>query len=123
MSTGDTFSTNTNRYTKQSDILPTTGSVFNTGNNISDIRSRIFSNTNEQKDVKINQDSTPKKTDFTNQYDNKKSTTQCPSQKYVLFRNVFLLRFVYLGGGTFLYAGITIAVALIVFVLYLWLEK
>jgi hypothetical protein len=74
MSTGDTFSTNTNRYTKQSDILPTTGSVFNTGNNISDIRSRIFSNTNEQKDVKINQDSTPKKTDFTNQYDNKKST-------------------------------------------------
>jgi hypothetical protein len=46
MSTGDTFSTNTNRYTKQSDILPTTGSVFNTGNNISDIRSRIFSNTN-----------------------------------------------------------------------------
>ncbi|CAF4762752.1 unnamed protein product, partial [Rotaria socialis] len=26
-------------------------------------------------------------------------------------------------GGTFLYGGITIAVALIVFILYLWLEK
>jgi len=90
ISSGETFSTNTNRYTKQSDI------PSSTRNDLSDIRSRILTNTNVlQKDMQINKDSTLKKVDVAVKKSN----------------------------GTFLYGGITIAVALIVFVVYMVLVK
>ncbi|CAF1352073.1 unnamed protein product [Adineta steineri] len=105
VSSGETFSTNINRYTKQSDIQSTTR------NDLSEIRSRILTNTNEQKDIKMNQDLPSKKTNFNNDSDIKKPANN--EKLDVAVKN----------GGTFFYGGITVAIALIVFVLYLWLEK
>jgi hypothetical protein len=105
ISSGETFSTNTSRYTKQSDVQSTSR------NDLNEIRSRILPNTNEQKDVKIHKDLPTKKTPFTNESENKKATNNDKLDVAVK------------GGGTLLYGGITVVVALIVFVLYLWLEK
>jgi hypothetical protein len=109
ISSGETISTNTNRYTKPSDVQSTTRNVFSSENNINEIRSRIFAN--EQKDIKFNNDSVSKKQPLINELENKKS------------RNNDKLDVAVKNNGTFLYAGITVAVALIVFVFYLWLEK
>jgi hypothetical protein len=68
ISSGETFSTNTNRFTKQSDIPPSIRNDFN------EIRSRIFNNTNEQKDIQFNKDSTSKKGIVNTEPENKKST-------------------------------------------------
>ncbi|CAF1120217.1 unnamed protein product [Rotaria sordida] len=106
ISSDETFPMNTNRYTKQSDIQTTTR------NDLNEIRSRIFTNTNEEKESQIRKDLTPKKSTFINQLENKK-----------LSNNNEKLDVPVKSSGTFLYSGITIAVALIVFVLYLWLEK
>ncbi|CAF1945590.1 unnamed protein product [Rotaria magnacalcarata] len=105
ISTSETISANTNRYTKPLD-LPST-----TRNELNEIRSRILSNKIEDKETPIIKDSMPKKNTFTNQLENTKSS------------NVEKLDAAAKNGGTFLYGGITIAVALIVFILYLWLEK
>ncbi|CAF3961860.1 unnamed protein product, partial [Rotaria sordida] len=106
ISSGEIFSTNTNRYTKQSD-MPTT-----TRNDLNEIRSRILTNTNEEKEIQIKKDLTPKKSTFINQSENKKLSNNNEKLDVPVKNN-----------GTFLYSGITIAVALIVFVLYLWFEK
>jgi len=74
ISSGETFSTNINRYTKQSDIQSTTRNGFNSGNDLNENRSRILTNTNEQKDVKNNQDATPKKAPFIHDSEIKKPT-------------------------------------------------
>ncbi|CAF2809008.1 unnamed protein product [Rotaria sp. Silwood2] len=107
ISSGETFSTNTNRYAKQSDIQTTA-----TRNDLNEIRSRILTNTNEEKEIQFRKNPTPKKGTFINQSEDK--TLSSNNEKLdVTVKN----------GGTFLYGGITIAVALIVFVLYLLLEK
>jgi hypothetical protein len=74
ISSGETFSTNTNRYTKQSDIQSSTRNVFNSGNDLNEIRSRILTNTNEPKDIQINKDLTSKKPNFGNESEYKKPT-------------------------------------------------
>ncbi|CAF0780114.1 unnamed protein product [Rotaria sp. Silwood1] len=109
ISSGETFSTNTNRYTKQSDIQTTT---LTTRNDLNEIRSRILANTNEEKEIQIRKDSTPKKGTYITQPEDKK-----------LSSNNEKLDVTTKSGGTLLYGGITIAVALIVFVLYLLFEK
>jgi len=106
ISSGETFSTNTNRYTKQSDIQSSTRNVFNSGNDLNEIRTRILTNTNEQKDIR-----TPKMVSSINESENKKST------------NNEKLDVAVKSGGTYLYGGITIVVAILVFVLYLWFEN
>jgi hypothetical protein len=111
ISSGETFSTNTNRYTKQSDIPSSTLNVFNSGNDLNEIRSRILTNTNDQKDIQINKDLRSTKLPFGNESENKKPI------------NNEKLDVAVKSGGTYLYGGITITVALIVFVLYLFLEK
>ena len=121
VSSGETFSTNTNRYTKQPELPTTIRNVVNSENDLNEIRSRIFSN--EQKD------STTKKAVINNESDLKKSTNNekldvaNKSKYYFTVFPYYKISFYLGGGGTFLYAGITIVVALIVFVLYLWLEK
>jgi hypothetical protein len=72
ISSGETFSTNTNRYTKQSDIPSSTRNVFNSGNDLNEIRSRILTNTNDQKDIQINKDLRSTKLPFGNESENKK---------------------------------------------------
>lgn len=71
ISSGETFSTNINRYTKPSD---TTRNIFNSGNDLNDIRSRILTNTNEKKDNQFNKDIISKKAAFPNETELKKST-------------------------------------------------
>jgi len=89
------------RHEHKATPFRTTNIPSSTRNDLSDIRSRILTtNTNVQKDIQINKDSPLKKPTFNNQLENKKS-----------------------GNGTFLYGGITIAVALMVFVVYMLLVK
>jgi hypothetical protein len=111
ISTGGTFSTNTNRYSNPSDTQTSTRYAFNSGNDLNEIRSRILANTNEQKDSQFNKDSTSKKGSFNNEFETKKSTNNeklgVPAKS----------------SGTYLYSGITITVALIVFVVYMLLAK
>ncbi|UJR37569.1 hypothetical protein I4U23_030270 [Adineta vaga] len=104
-SSTETFSNNTNRFSKPSDIQSLARNDFN------EIRSRIFPNTNEQKEIKINQDVITKKPTFINDSELKKPTNN--EKQTVAVKN----------NGTYLYGGITIGVALIVFVLYLFFEN
>lgn len=71
MSSTETFSTNTNRFSRQSDIPSTIRST----NDISEIRSRILTNTNQDKDIQITKDVTPKKVMPANQSESKKIST------------------------------------------------
>lgn len=127
ISSTETFSTNTNRYTKPSDISSTTRNTYNSANDISEIRARIFGNTNEQKEIPINKDITTKKPiSSDNQFDYKKPKNNeqvevATKSMYEFIYDSFLLLFFCLDNGTVLYGGITITVAILVFVLYLWL--
>ncbi|CAF1161919.1 unnamed protein product [Rotaria sordida] len=100
ISSDEAFSTNTNRYTKQSDIQTIR-------NDLNEIRSRILTNTNEEKEIQIKKDLIPKKSTFINQSENKK-----------LSNNNEKLNVPVKSSGTFLYSGITIAVALIIVITY-----
>jgi hypothetical protein len=126
ISSGETFSTNTNRYSKPSDIQTSTRHVFNSGNDLNEIRSRILANTNEQNDSQISKDSPFKKAGFSNDFETKKSTNNeklAVAAKSKCSSEIFPYYSFYLGNGTYLYSGITIAVALIVFVVYMLLAK
>jgi hypothetical protein len=126
ISTGGTFSTNTNRYSNPSDTQTSTRYAFNSGNDLNEIRSRILANTNEQKDSQFNKDSTSKKGSFNNEFETKKSTNNeklgVPAKSKYSSKIIPYYSF-YLGSGTYLYSGITITVALIVFVVYMLLAK
>lgn len=131
ISSEETYSTNTNRSAKQSDILSSSTSTstrngFSSGNDINEIRARIFGNTNEQKNIQPNKDVTPKKpTSFANESDYKKPVNNEKLEVAVKSKYEFMIcpyySLFYLDNETFLYGGITIGVALVVFVLYLWL--
>ncbi|CAF0940191.1 unnamed protein product [Adineta ricciae] len=105
VSPSETFPTNTNRFSKSSDIQAIARNDFN------EIRSRIFPDVNEQKELKGNPDITTKKPSFTHDPEIKKPTVN--GKVDVAAKN----------GGSYLYAGITVGVALVVFVLYLFFEK
>ena len=88
ISTGETFSTNTNRYSKPSDIQTSTRHSFNASNDINEIRSRILANTNDQKDSPF------KKSSFNNEFETKKSAnnekTDVVAKSKCIYRKDFL---------------------------------
>jgi len=83
-----------------------------------EIRSRISTKSNEQQSIKINKDLTPK-----NVKDNDKLQVATKSKYSIWIFSHLYTFFICLGGGTFVYAGITVVVALIVFVLYFLVWK
>lgn len=68
ISSVDTLPTNTNRYARASEVPSSIRSNLNTGSDFNEIRSRVSSSINEQKDTKTT------KTLSTNDFEKKKST-------------------------------------------------
>jgi hypothetical protein len=91
--------------------------LFNRDRNIYDdsneIRSRISTKSNEQQSIKINKDSTSKNVNV----NDKLQVATKSKYSIIIFSQLYIFSF-YLGGGRFTYVGITIIVAVIVFVLY-----
>ena len=72
ISSSEMFSTDTNRYTKQSDPQSAGRNGLNSGKSINEIRSRIFTSRNQERNTTMNNDSTKKQTTLINQYEDKK---------------------------------------------------
>lgn len=108
----DVLSNNTNRFTKLSDTQSSTRSTFSSEGDINELRARIFGKTNEQKDLSTNKEpATIKKPTINDDFEPKKVTNN--GKLDVAVKN----------NGTYLYTGITVAVALVVFVVYMILVK
>lgn len=108
LSSLETTSTNSNRF------------VPSTRTDLNEIRSRIPTSTNETKEIKIQKD-LPTTTNTADVI--KKDQMTVPAKSKCSTIDTFSLLIQSLGGGTILYTGIAVTVALIVFVLYLWLEN
>ena len=130
ISSADSSLTNTSRYARGSEVPSTMRSTLNAGSDLNEIRSRISTSTNEQKDTKLSKDTWAPKT--SSQNDLEKKTSSDKDQLAVAAKSKSLFKgdvhsysciLFALGGGTLLYTGIAVSVALFVFILYLWLEK
>jgi len=109
----DLLSSNTNRFSQSS-----TRSAFSSEGEINELRARIFGKTNEPKESPIT-----KKSMNNDEFELKKPTNNDKIDVAVKstcthFRRECFL-FIYLDNGTILYTGITVAVALVVFVAYM----
>ena len=72
----ETFSSNaSSRYSKPTDLSTSTRQGLPSGNDINEMRSRIFGNTNQQKEVSNNRDSSMKKPSFNEELNTKNEKT------------------------------------------------
>lgn len=109
----DLLSSNTNRFSQSS-----TRSAFSSEGEINELRARIFGKTNEPKEPPIT-----KKPTNNDEFELKKPTNNDKVNVAVKSTCTHFRRecfsFIYLDNGTILYTGITVAVALVVFVAYM----